>query len=107
MLGSSLNSRLLSRTQSEKHDKFHAPVRSVSVESLGSKQRASVFNCFPRWRLNIVERVVEFKFLPFESAHLVKVQDVDSFHITQARSESGKLRNVSGIVLPSWHKHVA
>ena len=82
----------------EKKDKFHAPVSSVSLESFDPKQRASVFNCFPRWRLNIVKRVVEFKFLPFESAHLVKGQDVDSFHITQAGSESGKLGNVTGIV---------
>src|SRR2546423_1797328 len=80
---------------------------SINFEPLSPKPRASLFNRLASWRLNVVERVVEFEFLPFESAHLMKGQDIDSIHVTQAATEFRNLGNVSSIVCKPGHQHEA
>src|SRR6266550_4795112 len=80
---------------------------SINFEPLSPKPRASLFNRFASWRLNVVERVVEFEFLPFESAHLMKGQDIDSIHVPQAATESRNLGNISSIVCQPRHQHEA
>ena len=57
-----------------------------------AKLRADPCDNFYRRRLNIVKRVVEFEFLPFESSHLMEGQDIDSLHVSQI---SRKLRNLA------------
>jgi hypothetical protein len=49
-------------------------------------------------RLKLVERVVEFKFLPFEPAHLVKRQNIHSLHSPETGGEGRKPGDVFGIV---------
>jgi hypothetical protein len=77
----------------------------VGIESLGAKLGASQFDSFMSRGLNVVKRVVEFEFLPFEAAHLMKWQDFDSFHVAQTASESRDLGNVLCIICQSGHQH--
>ena len=71
---------------------------SVRVETLCSKQLASLNYRLRGGRLNAVERIVELQLLPFEAAHLMEGQDLDSFHVTQAGGEFRNLDNVFGLI---------
>jgi hypothetical protein len=57
-------------------------IPSNCLEALRTKLRAGALNRFDARRLNIVESVGHFELFPFESAHLVKRQDIDSFHVS-------------------------
>src|SRR5215470_16380579 len=59
----------------------------VSGQSLSAKLRTSLFNRIDCGRLDVVEYVIEFEFLPFESTHLMKRKNVDALHVSQAAGE--------------------
>src|SRR5580765_8397349 len=72
-----------------------------------AKLRADPCDNFYRRRLNIVKRVVEFKFCPFESPHLVEGQNVDSLHDSQVSRKARNLVDVLRVVRESGDEHEA
>ncbi len=72
-----------------------------------AKLRADPCDNFSRRWLNIVKRVVEFKFRPFESPHLVEGQNVDSLYDSQVSRKSRNLGDVLRVVRESRNEHEA
>ena len=78
---------------------------SECLESLCAKQRAGTFDSLRAGGLHIVEHVIEVELFPFESAHLMKWQNVHPFYVPQAGGESRNLTNVLGVVGQTRDQH--
>jgi hypothetical protein len=57
--------------------------------------------------LDIFKGVVEFKLLPFESAHLMEGQNVDSLHVSQVGGKPCNLGNVLTSIRKSRNEYEA
>src|SRR6185369_8264225 len=72
-----------------------------------AKLLADPCDSFSRRWLNIVKRVVEFKFRPFEPPHLVEGQNVDSLHDSQVSRKSRNFGDILRGVRESRNEHEA
>src|SRR5688500_9228864 len=76
---------------------------SVGLQTNGGELPTNTLNQFGRRRRNIVQRVVDSKFLPFVSAHLVEWQHVYSLYVSQPFGKVVGLIDVINIVSQSRH----
>ena len=80
---------------------------SIGGKALGAEVFTHRFNPLPGRRLNVVERIAEFKFFPLESAHLVEGENIDSFYIAETGGEFRNIRNVLGVICQAGNQDKA
>src|SRR5436190_7604610 len=78
---------------------------SNHLQSRGAETGGDLLNAFAGGRLRLAKFVLHPEFLPLKTAELMKRQEIDPFHVAEARREISNASDFLHVIGPAWDQN--